>query len=243
MRSASGRTSERALLASAGVNVRATTGENNLRRLAWWSLLVAFLIAVEYASRFAQAKPDRNALYHYATAAGSAVVYLIMLGIVVLIAGGQRRLLALQRPESWPRALGLAILLLIGVYVAVALIDPFLHAGREQGLTPTGWQPSHAAAYAANFAVVAGMAPIVEELTFRGLGFSLLQRFGVWRAILIVGATFALAHGLVQAFPELLIFGCALAWLRWQTGSVYPGMLLHATFNGISLVAAVTSHH
>jgi membrane protease YdiL (CAAX protease family) len=243
MRSASGRTSERALLASAGVNVRTTAGKNNLRRLVWWSLLVAFLIAVEYASRFSGGAPDRNVLYRYSTAVGSAVVYLVLLVIVVLIAGGERELLALRRPQSWPRALGLAVLLLVGVYVAIAVIDPFLHAGREQGLTPTGWQPSHAGAYAANFAVVAVVAPIVEELTFRGLGFSLLERFGAWPAILAVGTTFALAHGLLQAFPELLIFGCALAWLRWQTGSVYPGMLLHETFNSISLVAAVTVHH
>ncbi len=84
---------------------------------------------------------------------------------------------------------------------------------------------------------------MVEELTFRGLGFSLLERFGTWTAILTIGVTFALAHGLVQAFPELAVFGCALAWLRWKTVSVYPGMLLHGTFNSISLIAAVTATH
>ena len=124
--------------------------------------------------------------------------------------------------------------------IAVAILDPLLHATREQGLTPKGWEPSHAGAYAANFLIIAGMAPVVEELTFRGLGFSLLVRFGVLPAILGAGLLFALAHGLLQALPELAIFGCALSWLRWRTRSVYPGMLLHATFNGISLVAAVT---
>ena len=62
-------------------------------------------------------------------------------------------------------------------------------------------------------------------------------------AIEIVGITFALAHGLVQAFPELAVFGCALAWLRFRTTSVFPGMLLHGTFNAIALVAAATMHH
>jgi membrane protease YdiL (CAAX protease family) len=243
MRSASGRTSGRALLASAGVNVRATKEENNIGRLIAWSIFVAFLIAVQYASRFSQGTPDRNVLYRYSTAAGAAVVYLTLLGVVVAIAGGRRDLLALYRPRSWPRALGLAAALLIVVYVAIALIDPFLHAGREQGLTPTGWQSSHAGAFAANFLVIAVLAPIVEELTFRGLGFSLLEQFGAWTAIVIVGTTFALAHGLVQAFPELLLFGSALAWLRWRTGSVYPGMLVHGAFNSIALVAAVTVHH
>jgi membrane protease YdiL (CAAX protease family) len=107
-------------------------------------------------------------------------------------------------------------------------------------LTPTGWQPHHAAAYSANFVVIAAVAPFVEELLFRGLGFALLERFGRWQTILAVGLAFGLYHGLVQALPELALFGCALAWLRMKTRSVIPGMLLHSTFNAIALIAAVT---
>jgi membrane protease YdiL (CAAX protease family) len=178
-------------------------------------------------------------LYRYSTAIGSAVVYVVLLLIVLAIAGLRLDLLALRRPPSWGRALGLAVLLLIGTYIVVGLLDPLLHGGREQGLTPSRWQPSHAGAYAANVVVVAGLAPLVEELTYRGLGYSLLARYGRWTAIVVVGLCFALDHGLVQAFPELALFGCALAWLRMRTGSVYPGMVLHAAFNGIALAAAV----
>jgi membrane protease YdiL (CAAX protease family) len=38
------------------------------------------------------------------------------------------------------------------------------------------------------------------------------------------------------------VFGCVLAWIREQTNSVFPGMLLHGTFNLVALVAAVTVH-
>jgi len=239
MRSTSSRTCGRALLASAGVNVLATDRPDTRRRLVAWLILVAVLIALQYASRADSGTPDRNVLYRYSTAVSSAVLYGILLYIVLRIAGFRRDLLALRRPRSWPRAVGLMVVLLVVVFAAISIIDPYLHGAREQGLTPTGWEPRHAGAYAANFLVIAGLAPIVEELTFRGVGFSLLRRFGVWFAILAVGILFALAHGLVQAFPELAIFGCSLAWLRWKTDSVYPGMLLHATFNAISLVAAV----
>src|SRR2546430_13008603 len=92
-RSASGRTSERALLASAGVNVRSTEPAAHVRRLAWWSLLVAVLIALEYASRVSNGTPDRNVLYEYSTAIGSAAVYAVLLFIVVRIAGFRRDLL------------------------------------------------------------------------------------------------------------------------------------------------------
>jgi membrane protease YdiL (CAAX protease family) len=202
-------------------------------------VLVVALAALQYAGRFSGGQPDRNVLYRYSTAVGSAVVYAVLLAVVLAIAGYKLDLFALRRPRSWPRALGLGALVLIVVFVAISLADPLLHGAREQGLTPTRWEPSHAGAYAANVGVVAGLAPFVEELTYRGLGYALLERYGRWFAIVAVGIAFALDHGLVEAFPELALFGAALAWLRMRTESVYPGMVLHATFNGIALAAAV----
>jgi membrane protease YdiL (CAAX protease family) len=210
------------------------------RRLVAWILFVALISVVAYSSRLGGGRPDRNALYQWSTAAGELAVFAVLVVVTLAIAGSDRELLALRRPASWRRALLLSLGLLAVVYALVAAIDPFLHGGREQGLTPTGWQPQHAEAYAANFVVVAGVAPFAEELLFRGLGFSLLRRFGRWRAVAAVGIGFALYHGLVQALPELALFGCALAWLRSKTASVYPGMLLHAAFNAVALVAAVT---
>jgi CAAX protease family protein len=198
------------------------------------------LIALEYGSRISGGTPDRDVLYRYSTAVSAGLAYLVMLFFVVAIAGFRRDLLALRRPVSWRRAALLMVLVLVGIWISVAILDQFLHGGREQGLTPTGWEPSHAGAYTANFVVIAILAPVVEELLFRGLGFSLLAPFGVGVAIAVVGVTFALAHGLLQAFPELAVFGCALAWLRSRTDSVYPGMVVHGLFNGVALIAAVT---
>ena len=210
------------------------------RRLVAWILFVALISGVAYASRFTAGRPDRNALYQWSTAIGELTVFAVILAVTLAITGGRRELLALNRPASWRQALLLCLLLLIVVYAAIAAIDPLLHGGREQGLTPTGWQPHHAAAYGANFVVIAAVAPFVEELLFRGLGFALLERFGRWQTILAVGLAFGLYHGLVQALPELALFGCALAWLRMKTRSVIPGMLLHSAFNAIALIAAVT---
>ncbi len=203
-------------------------------------ILVLLLGSIQYAGRASSGTPDRNALYLYSTAVGGAIAYGVILLAVLAIAGFRRDLLCLARPStSWLRGLGLALLLLIGIYIAVALMDPFLHGGREQGLTPTGWQPEHAGAYAANFVVVAVIAPIVEELTYRGLGLTLLARLGVWPSIITIGCVFAFDHGLVQAFPELALFGAALAWLRLRVKSVVPGMALHGTFNAAALIVSV----
>jgi uncharacterized protein len=211
------------------------------RKLIVWSVFIGLIAALNYTANFS-AKKDTGELYQYSTAISGAALYVVWLGIVLWITGRNSELLALRRPASWPAAVGLAVVVLFVAYLAIWAIDPVLHGGREQGAIPKHWQPAHAGAYAANWFVVAAVAPVVEELTFRGLGYSLFSnRIGKWPAILAIGLFFAAAHGLVQAFPELAILGCGLAWLRSRTGSVYPGMAVHAAFNSIALSAVFFS--
>ena len=101
-----------------------------------------------------------------------------MLLIVLAIAGFSGEMLAFRRPRSWPRALGLAAAVFVALLVVLQLLELVLHGGDEQGLVPKSWESSHAGAYAANFVVIALVAPFVEELAFRGLGYSLLEPFG-----------------------------------------------------------------
>ena len=86
------------------------------------------------------------------------------------------------------------------------------------------------------------VAPIVEELTFRGLGYSLLVRYGKWAAIVLTGLAFGLAHGLVEALPFLAAFGMGLAYLRSRVRSVYPGMIVHGLFNAVALTLSVAGN-
>ena len=86
----------------------------------------------------------------------------------------------------------------------------------------------------AKAANAASIAPAIEELTYRGLGISLVEPWGVGLAVLVTGILFGAAHGLVLGFPILAFFGIVVGALRAKTGSVYPGMLLHATFNAIA---------
>ncbi len=204
---------------------------------------VGALAALNYASRLVPNKPDRNVLYTWSAAIGGLVQLGIVLGIVLAIARGRPKdeYLGLRRPSSWGLAAGLIVLVLIGVFALSAVLSPLLHPGEEQGLVPKTWHPDRAAPFVANFLVVAVLAPIVEEITFRGLGYKLLEPFGKWTAILLVGLLFGLAHGLVEALPILAAFGAGLAYVRMRTGSVYPGMIVHSAFNSLVLIVAVTS--
>jgi membrane protease YdiL (CAAX protease family) len=211
-------------------------------RLAAWLVLIGVQVLANYAARASGGKPPKNAIYHWDLAIGGLVQYAIILAVVLAIASpAPRAMLALRRPRAWGRALGFALLVLVAVEVLGAVLNPFLHPGREQGLTPTGFDSHRIAPFVVNFVVVALVAPVVEELTFRGAGFSLLERWGNSFAILAVGVLFGLAHGLVEALPILVVFGAGLAWLRSRTRSVYPGILLHAGFNALALAVAVST--
>ena len=59
-------------------------------------------------------------------------------------------------------------------------------------------------------------------------------------AIVATGLLFGLTHGLLIGLPVLAFFGIVVGWLRAKTDSVYPGMLLHATFNAVALLVAVS---
>lgn len=206
-------------------------------RLLAWLAFIGAQIVLGYAFR---SQPDRNAVYHWSTPAQVLLVYGVYFGIVLAISREDtRELLALRRPRSWSRAAGIAAVVLVAVIVLEQVLEPFLHANREQGLTPTKWEPAHAAAFVASFIVFSLVGPFVEEATFRGLGFSLIAPYGVLLAIVSTGVLFGLAHGLVDALPPLVALGIGLAYLRSKTDSLYPGFILHALFNAIALIAAV----
>jgi len=210
--------------------------------LALWSGFVLLFATLSYTLRFTEGKPPKDLLYKWSTVEGNLIQFAIIAAIVYGIAGlgDRRRLLALRRPTSWRTALRIGIGIGMGMVALTYLLSPVLHPGREQGVTPDTWQPDHAVAYVANGLVIAVVAPIVEEATFRGLGYSLLARWGRWTAIVLVGVSFGLAHGLVQAFPFLAAFGAGLAYLRSRVDSVYPGMIVHGLFNALALTVAVS---
>lgn len=211
------------------------------RRLALWFALIAFFIIVQYGSRSAGTS-ETDPLYKWSFAAGSVIQEAIFLLVVVAIAGFSAERLGLRLPALKWRAFGL----IIGAFFAVQIFEfvyvAIVHPGNEQGLTPSTWEPRHAAAYVANGVIVCTLVPFVEELTFRGLGFSLLRPYGKWVAIVGTGTLFGLSHGLLLSLPILIAFGCSLGWIRERTDSVVPGMVLHGTFNLVALVAAVAVH-
>jgi uncharacterized protein len=212
-------------------------------RLAGWSALVVFMSTVAYASQLSSGPPPKDVAYQWSSSILGAIQYALVLGVVFLLTMGldRRSFLAFRRPASWRRAAGIAAVVLIAVFIVSGIVAQFSNPEREQGLIPEKWDSSRVAPFIAFSAIVVVLAPIVEELLFRGVGYALLERFGRVAAILLVGIAFALVHGLVAGFPVIAVFGTGLAYLRARTESIYPCMLLHASFNAFGLAVGIAS--
>lgn len=87
------------------------------------------------------------------------------------------------------------------------------------------------------FVVVAIVAPVAEEVFFRGFLYGgLRKRIGVAGAIVASTIFFTALHLSAGLFIPIFVLGLFLAWLYEYTGSLYPGMFLHAANNGIALL-------
>jgi sodium transport system permease protein len=75
---------------------------------------------------------------------------------------------------------------------------------------------------------------VCEELLFRGAIQTGLQRdLSPRRAILMQALLFGLAHASIHRMLVTTAIGAVLGALRWRTGSVLPGILVHALYNAL----------
>ena len=84
------------------------------------------------------------------------------------------------------------------------------------------------------------VAPFCEEIFFRSFVFmGLLRGMPLVAGVIFSALIFAVAHADVGSFAVLFFIGLALAFLRWRTRSIWPGMILHALNNGIGAILIV----
>lgn len=178
--------------------------------------------------------------FQFSTAIGTFALDGILLALMVLIARGLpfREAFALRRPVAWGDAARIGALALVATWTTSLLLELAVgHAVREQAV-PQFWDPARVPAFVANVLAIAVFVPIVEEAACRGIGFRLLQPYGERSAVMLSSVAFALAHGAVLDLPWVLVTGLGLGYLRWRTASLYPSVLLHATVNGVAILAS-----
>ena len=89
--------------------------------------------------------------------------------------------------------------------------------------------------------VIALLAPVVEEVVFRGaiLRALLSSMQSKWGAICISAALFALIHFNPAQTPHAFLMGLLMGWLYMRTGSIVPGVVFHWANNTVAYLIAV----
>jgi len=206
--------------------------------LALWLGIAALQIAVSFAVGGSGSDRDGEPFYDYSLAMGSLLLYGILIALTFWIASLFPNRLAALGLRSFPaRTLWLVAGIVIASVAVSALLEPILHAGREQGLEPETWRPDRVAPFVVNAVVVATIVPFTEELFYRGLGVRVLRFLGPAVAVIGTAIVFSLAHGILVAVPALGFFALLLAWLRVRTDSVWPCVIAHSLYNGIGVLA------
>ena len=84
---------------------------------------------------------------------------------------------------------------------------------------------------------VAIVAPIAEELIFRGLVMNRLSRvMPGWLAVLLSAAVFGVCHGELVWFCYAFVLGAVFGFIDLRAGSVLPSILGHVAFNAIGQI-------
>jgi len=99
-----------------------------------------------------------------------------------------------------------------------------------------------AAVFLVGAVVIAVMAPVVEELVFRGFLAEAIRPYNRFVALMASAAAFSIAHLRFAQFRYYVAMGVALGLVYFHRGLV-GSIAAHACFNGMLLVVAVAASH
>jgi uncharacterized protein len=174
--------------------------------------------------------------------AGQSLAYLLILAYMYVLVTRER-----GRPDflaaihwNWPSNVAVCVLAGFVLSLLLQLVAHFLPIPKELPIDSFFRTPTEA--WALGILSIT-LAPLMEELFFRGFLYPVLARsLGLPSAVFLTALGFALLHGAQLMFswgPVLVIFlvGLVLTMVRAKTNSVAAGVLIHMAYNGTITVA------
>jgi membrane protease YdiL (CAAX protease family) len=213
--------------------------------------VVPNLLALPYVvSHFRDTAPTREVLLADRTfmllfVSGWLPAHLLTLGLIWAVATRFGKF-SIREVFGWSWSpgfgVGKSIASAVGLYV-LAMIIIGLVSTKETDLDRI-LRSSRAAALILAFIAVA-TAPLMEEMIYRGLLYSALQKIsGQWPAVVIVSVMFAGLH-VLQYWPNAGVIGSitllsvVLTVVRARTGRLLPCFVIHLVFNGVQSIIIV----
>lgn len=211
----------------------AASGLYLLAAMGLW--LVSFFVA-DIAALFPGLTPEgQNVLVN-------AAYYLPFLILPVILWASRRgdaeRVLRLN-----PVPFGVMLRVAIAAYLTMLIVQNigmlWMIVWQKLGLNvfaETYVRPANASELTLSVIAAAVIAPIGEELLFRGAMLSAWEKRGAKTAVLVTAVLFAMMHGSLLGLPGEIFGGLMLGLIVIWTDSIYAGMAFHTVYNAAALL-------
>ena len=205
--------------------------QKDYRPIPGWSLIVFGLALPVIGFAVVRLLPNREML----TVLGAFFLIGLLAVIVAVAPLGKAAFPALGlRPANWKYPVfGALGTLFLSVAVSQIGIEP---QGMKQVIDVVR-EPHE---LILSLLLLSVLAPVVEELVFRGLLYGWIAgRWGGTLALIVSSLAFAAAHWEPAHIILVLPLGFLFGWLRRRTDSLLPSLFSHIVNNGFALLAAV----
>ena len=138
----------------------------------------------------------------------------------------------------WPLIM---VALTVTIYFGQFFYGPDFQMQKHQGLKTISENPQLLPRILVTiYAVI--VAPLFEELLFRGLFQTMIRSFlniknAAWVAIAISSALFVMMHVDLPHWPALYVLGVALGYSYEKSGSLFRPIFIHMLFNATSVIS------
>lgn len=157
------------------------------------------------------------------------------LAVIALVSRPRAWQLGLRRGVSLGSAIGLAALAAVGYFIFALLYAVIFTPENPQDIVEDLGADESTLLLVAGAVLVIAIAPVAEELFFRGFLYRVLrQRMAFWLAAAIDGVLFGLVHGSFVILPVLAFLGFLLCWTYERTGTLFVPIALHALNNALA---------
>jgi len=169
----------------------------------------------------------------------------VLIGVLHFKKTSSRSSLGLTR-GSTPRMLGLSVLLYLAAvpfilfygWLYLILLNRLGYDFYRQEVMDVFFMPMSRWMRGAVFFVATVVAPVFEEVMFRGILFPwTVRRFGFWPGVSLVSLFFAGMHLHLPSFAPLLLLSAMLCVACARTRSLWVPVGMHACFNAVSIIS------
>jgi len=177
------------------------------------------------------------------SAIASLIILIVVIGFLMVRRISPVEMLGLQKFGLWKAGItgGLLVAAIFPALMVATLITQSIFRGqaKEQEVVQFFREAAgtnQQASVVALFVMAVVVAPVVEEVIFRGYLYAVFKSWaGSFASMVFTATLFAAVHNNLAVLPSLLILAVGLTIAYEWSGSILVPIAMHASFNGMQL--------